>query len=639
MLRGLRTASTGWIGKTIMAVVVGVLVIAFAAWGIGDIFRGYSRANVATVGSSTITPDQFRQLYQNKLNELSLRLQRPIPPDQARAFGLDRQVLGQWVQDAALDQLARDMRLGMSDTDLKRIITDDPSFKGPGGQFDPDRFRAILQRIGQSEQAYVAETRRETLRRQITGTLSTDMKAPNAATEAVNRYANEQRDAEYVVLTRAIAGDIPPPAPDVLAKYFEQRKVLFRAPEYRKATLLALTPDAIAATIEIAPAEVKEFYDKNIARFSVAEKRQIQQIIFQDKDEAHKAADRLAGGLSFDDLAKERKLGEKDIDLGLLSKNQIADQKVAEAAFSLPVGQASGAIDGAFGSTIVRVTKIEPGSSKPFAEVEGDIKKALATERAKEQVRKLRDKVDEEVGGGAHLDEIAKKLNIPYQAIEAVDRSGRGPDGKPVALPKGVDVLDGVFSTEVGLENDSLQTQDGGLVWYELVAVTPAHDRKLDEVKAEVEARWRDDETMARLTAKAQELSDKINKDGAKLADLAAADKLPVENTKWLKRNDTPAGLPVNAMSVLFNARKGSAVSSEAKDPIERIVMVITDVTVPAFDPASPDAKKLADALRDAMINDLYSQFMGRVEADLKVEIDQAALAQALGAKSDQQQQ
>jgi peptidyl-prolyl cis-trans isomerase D len=639
MLRGLRTASTGWVGKTIMAIVVGVLVVAFAAWGIGDIFRGYTRSYVAVVGASSITPDQFRQLYQNKLNELSLRLQRPIPPDQARAFGLDRQVLGQWVQDAALDQLARDMRLGFSDDDLKRIITDDPSFQGPGGRFDADRFRAILQRIGQSEQGYVAETRRETLRRQITGTLSADLKAPNAATEVLNRFQNEQRDADYVVLSRAVAGDIPPPAPDVLAKYFEQRKVLFRAPEYRKATVLALTPEAIASTMEISPAEVKEFYDKNIARFSVPEKRQIQQIIFQDKDEAHKAADRLAGGLSFDDLAKERKLSDKDINLGLLPKNQIADQKVAEAVFALPVGQASGAIDGAFGSTIVRVAKIEPGSSKAFAEVEADIKKGLATERAKEQVRKLRDKVDEEVGGGAHLDEIAKKLNIPFQAIEAVDRSGRAPDGKPVELPKGVDVLDGIFATEVGLENDALQTQDGGMVWYELVAVTPSRDRTLDEVKGEVEKRWHDDETMARLTAKAQEITDKINKDGAKLADLAAADKLTVENTKWLKRNDTPAALPTNAMSVLFNARKGSAVSAEGKDPVERIVMVITDVTVPTFDPASPDAKKLGDVLRDSMVNDLYSQFMRRVESDLSVTYDDAALAQALGNNPNPQQQ
>jgi peptidyl-prolyl cis-trans isomerase D len=521
---------------------------------------------------------------------------------------------------------------------VAKMITEDPSFRGAGGQFDADRFRAILQQIGQTEQSYVAETRRETVRRQITGTLGTDLKVPNAATEAIARYQNEQRDADYVVLTRAIAGDIPPPAPDVLAKYFEQRKVLFRAPEYRKATVLALTPDVIAATIEIAPAEVKEFYDKNVARFSVPEKRQVQQILFQDKDEAHKAADRLATGLSFDDLAKERKLSEKDIDLGLVPKAAIADQKVADAAFALAPNQASGAIDGLFGSTIVRVTKIEPGSTKPFSEMEGEIKKGLALERAKAEIRKLRDKVDEEVGGGARLDEIARKLNIPYQAIDAVDRSGRGPDGKPVDLPKGVDVLDGIFSAEVGLENDVLQTPDGGLVWYDLVAVTPSRDRPLDEVKDQVEARWREDETMARLTAKAQEMTDKINKDGAKLADLAAADKLTVANTKWLKRNDTPAGLTANAVSVMFNAKKGSAVSSEGKDPLERIVMVVTDVTVPTFDPASPDAKKLGDTLRDSMVNDLYQQFMGRLESDLKVEVDQAALAQALGTSPNQPQ-
>jgi peptidyl-prolyl cis-trans isomerase D len=621
-----------------MGLVVGVLVIAFAAWGVGDIFRGSSRVNVATVGSASISGDQFRQLYQKKLQEFSVRVRRPITPEQARAFGFDRQVLSEWVQDAALDQLVRDLRLGMADADVAKAITDDPSFKGPGGGFDNDRFRSYLQTVGQSEAGYVAEVRREVLRRQVTGTLGTDFKVPVASTEAISRYLNEQRDAEYVVLTRALVGEIAPPAPDVLAKYFEQRKALFNAPEYRKATVLALTPETVGATIEIAPNEVKEFYDKNITRFSVAEKRQLQQIIFQDKDEAHKAADRLAGGLSFDDLVKEKKLGDKDIELGLLAKNVIADQKVAEAAFALPVGQASGAIDGPFGSIIVRVTKIEPGSTKPFAEVEGEIKKVLAAERAKGEIRKLRDKVDEEVGGGARLDEIAKKLNLPLQTIEAVDRSGRGPDGKEVGLPKGVNVIDGIFSADVGLENDALQTSDGGLVWYDLLAVTPSRPRTLEEVKGEVEARWREDETVARLTAKGQEMSDKINKDGAKLADLAAADKLTVENTKWVKRSDTPAGLPSNAMIVLFGAKKGSAVLSEGKDPVERILMVVTDVTAPTFDPNSPDTKKLADNLRDSMINDLYAQFVGRLETDLKVEVDQAALAQALGNNPNQQQ-
>src|SRR5262249_54649273 len=158
--------------------------------------------------------------------------------------------------------------------------------KGPGGRFDSDRFRMYLQTVGQSEAGYVAEIRREVLRRQVTGTLGTEFKVPAAATEAINRYINEQRDAEYVVLTRAAAGDIPPPPPGVLPKYCEQRKALSGAREYRKAPGRALPPEALGATIEVAPAEVKEYYDKNIARFSVPEKRQLQQIIFQDKDEA-----------------------------------------------------------------------------------------------------------------------------------------------------------------------------------------------------------------------------------------------------------------------------------------------------------------------------------------------------------------
>jgi peptidyl-prolyl cis-trans isomerase D len=635
MLRGLRTASSGWLGKTIMAAVVGFLVISFGIWGIGDIFRNYTVSAVATVGSSKITVEQFRQLYQTKLEQISRQLRRPLPPEQARAFGLDRQVLGQWMQDAALDQVAQRMHLGISDAEVVRRITEDPSFKTPAGQFDPARFQAILQQIGYTEQSYLAEQRRETLRRQITSTLAGDLQAPKAATEAINRYTAEQRDADYVVLTRAQAGDIPPPAADVLAKYYDERKVLFRAPEYRKVTILALTPDEVAHTIEIGDADAKTYYDQNTNKYSVPEKRQIRQIVFPSQDEAHKAAERIAGGASFEDIAKERKLTDQDIDLGTIAKTALADPKVADAAFSLAAGQTSGAIDGAFGSVIVHVVKVEPGSIRPFEEVAGDIKKTLALERAGAEIRKLRDKVDDEMGGGARLEDIGKKLNLAYRTIDAIDRSGRGPDGKPVELVKGVDLLDGIFSADVGVENDALQTQDGGIVWYDLVAVTPSRERPLDEVKDQVEARWRDDEVVARLNAKAKEMVDKI-KGGTSLADLAAAEKVKVESAKGIKRSDTKGPLPANAVAALFTTDKGAAGSADGKETTERIVFVVTDVTIPAFDPASADAKRIGDALRDAMANDLYSQFVAQAESQVGISVDQGALNQALGATSPQ---
>ena len=618
-----------------MSICVGLLVIAFGYWGIGDIFRsGFAPSALATVGSARMTTEEFRQLYNNRLQLVSRQLRQPISPDQARALGFDRQVLAQWMQESALDQAARNMRLGISDAEVTKRITDDPAFHVPGGAFDRTVFQDMIQQQGLSEQGYIAQQRRDFVRRQITSTLTGNVAPSNATLEAITRYQNEQRDTDYVVLTRAQAGDIPPPAPDVLAKYFDEHKLLFRAPEYRKATILALLPEDMARTIEISADDAKAFYDKNAARFSVPEKRQVAQLLFTDKEEAHKVADRLAGGLSWDDLAKEPE--HKPIELGLIQKTAIADGKVADAAFSLAQGQTSGAIDGVFGSVIVHVAKIEPGSSKTFAEVEADIKKGLALQRANEEIRKLRDKVDEELGGGTPLDEIAKKLKIPDQNIEAIDRSGRDPAGKPVDLPKGVDVVDGIFSADVGIENDALRTKDGGSVWYELVAVTPSRERTLDEVKDRVEARWRDDQVVARLDAKAKEMVDKL-KGGAKLDELAAADKLKVQHTPWLKRADKPAGFPADAMAALFRTPKGAAASAQGNEPTERIVFVVKDVTVPAFDPATTDAKRIAENLRTAMAEDLYEQYITRVQTDVGVTINQKSLDDALGGNQQQQ--
>jgi peptidyl-prolyl cis-trans isomerase D len=637
MLRGLRNASSGWLGKSIMAVVVLFLVISFGIWGIGDIFRGYTQGALVTVGDSRMSADQFRTLFNNQLQALSRQVRRPISPEQARVFGIDRQVLSEWIQNAALDQYVRGLRLGIPEADIIQQVTEDPRFRIPGGQFNAAQFRQLLQDNGLSEQGYIADQRRDTVRRQLLATLAANLTPPTAQVEAFNRFQNEQRDAEFIVLTPAQAGDIPPPSPEVLAKYFEERKVLFRAPEFRKATVLAITPDTVAPAIQIADADVKAAYDLNPNLFGSPEKRDVQQIVFFDKDEAHKAAERLAAGTSFDDLIKDPAIKDRFKDLGLVAKLQLPDEKVAEAAFSLQAGQVSGAIDGLYNSTIVRVTKIEPGNMKSFNDVQAEIKQNLALQRARAEISKLRDKVEEQIGSGTPLDQIAASLKLPLLTIEAVDRSGRGPDGKPVTLPKGADVVGGIFATDVNVENDALTTQDGGVIWYNVDAVTPSRDRTLDEVKDQVTTRWHDEQVIERLNAKAKELLEKL-KGGAKLADLAAAEKVPVEKTTWLKRRGDSQGLPPNAVQVLFATPKGEAAVADGKQPTERIILVVNNITVPNFSPTAPETKQLSDAVRDSLTNDIFAQFIAKIESDLKVSIDQAQLTQALGGNSPQQQ-
>src|SRR5271167_2536352 len=127
MLRGLRKASSNWLGKTIMAVVMGVLIVSFGIWGIADIFRGFGQSTLATVGHTEISINEFRRLYTEKLQQIGRQFGRPLTMDQARAFGLDRQMLQQTIAEAALDEQARRLGLGQSDEETRRIILADPN--------------------------------------------------------------------------------------------------------------------------------------------------------------------------------------------------------------------------------------------------------------------------------------------------------------------------------------------------------------------------------------------------------------------------------------------------------------------------------------------------------------------------------
>ncbi|MFA6266150.1 MAG: peptidylprolyl isomerase, partial [Pseudolabrys sp.] len=333
MLRGIHKATSTWLGKAIMGTVMGFLILSFAVWGIGDIFRGFGANSVAKVGGTEITIEQFRQYYTDKLQQLSQQLRRPITPDQARGLGLDQRFLGQMIAETSLDEEARTMRLGLSDKSIAERVMADPNFKGLNGQFDRGRFEQIIRNAGYSEQRYVAEQRNVLLRRQIAQTVSGELTVPQTMLDAVNRYQNERRAVEYVLLSAAQAGNIPPPSDDELAKYFEARKVTFRAPEFRKVTLLSLTPAALAKADAVPDADAKAFYDQRKDSFGTPEKRDVRQIVFPNAEDAAAAHDKIAKGASFDDIVKDRGLKATDTDLGVVTKRDIIDPAVGDAAF------------------------------------------------------------------------------------------------------------------------------------------------------------------------------------------------------------------------------------------------------------------------------------------------------------------
>ena len=241
----MRKASSNWLGKIIMATVMGVLIVSFGIWGIADIFRGFGQSTLAKVGRTEISAEQFRRIYTDRVQQLGRQFRRPISSDQARALGFDRQVLQQTIAETTLDEEARRLGLGQSNEDTLKLIMDDPDFRGVNGAFDPQRFQSVLRQIGYSEQRFLAEQRRIALRRQIAGSIATGLEPSKVQLEAMARFQNEQRSIEYVKLGAAQAGTIDPPSTEALASYFDERKTLFRAPEYRKISFVAVTPEEI----------------------------------------------------------------------------------------------------------------------------------------------------------------------------------------------------------------------------------------------------------------------------------------------------------------------------------------------------------------------------------------------------------
>ena len=316
MLRGIRKASENWLGRILMGVVLTVLAGSFAVWGINDIFQGYGSAYLAKIGDTEIQQDQFSQAYNERLQQLGQQLGRPVPPEQAAALGIDRQVLAQLVAQAGLDQLASRMRIGVPTSDIVKQVLADPHFQTPTGQFDRAQFQNFLQSIGFSEQRYFDELRRTIPRREITDAVSGGISVPKTYLDAVNQYQNQQRSIQYIALGPEQAGDIPKPTPEELNKYFSDRKILFRAPEYRKVVTVVVTPAEVAKTITVSDADAKKRYDDNLKQYQTPERRHIEQIVFPDMAQAQAASTRLKSGIKFDALATERGLKASDVDLG-----------------------------------------------------------------------------------------------------------------------------------------------------------------------------------------------------------------------------------------------------------------------------------------------------------------------------------
>ena len=286
----------------------------------------------------------------------------------------------------------------------------------------------------------------------------------------------------------------------------------------------------------------------------------MRQIAFPNAEDAAAARERISKGASFDDIAKDRGMKASDTDLGMVAKADIIDPAVADAAFALKPGETSAAGQGPVRHRVVAGRQDRSRARKRrTSRSPTQIKHEIAESRVKTEIGNLRDKIEDERAAGSTLAEIAKKLGLKAITIEAVDRSGRGPDGKPVTgLPQTPNVVSAAFASDVGVDTDALQLPNGGYLYFDVTGVTPSRERPLEEVKDQVAARWRDDEIAKRLQAKADDLVGKL-KAGTPFTQVASEAGLKVETAADLQRGKQGGFVPAKVVEAVFRTPKGVA--------------------------------------------------------------------------------
>ena len=242
----------------------------------------------------------------------------------------------------------------------------------------------------------------------------------------------------------------------------------------------------------------------------------------------------------------------------------------------------------------------------------------------------LHDSIEDLRAGARPLAEIAREKKLPLVTVPAVGRTGLDPAGKPVeGLPERTALLDALFKSDVGVDNEPLRTPGGGYVWYEVTGIQPARDRTLAEVRDQVAAQWRSEEVARRLTERARSLVERLDK-GETMEALAAELGLEAKTSTDLARGVAKDGLSVDVVARLFATPVGKAASVPSGDA-GRVVYKATAAVVPPLVTSTREAASMEEQLRTLIGNDLLSQYVAQLQKEIGVAIDQQALRRAVG--------
>ncbi len=598
-------------------IILGLLVLALAGFGI-DSFGGSVRT-VGKVGDREIRVNDYFRALQNEIRVTGEIMGTPLTFQEAQRMGLDRQVLGQLVTRAAIENEALQVGVSAGDDRVREELLAVPAFRNTDGSFNREAYRFTLQQQGLSEREFEEQLRFDLAREILQAAVIAAAPAPPALVDTLFDWTHERRAFTVVRLDRrALPSPLPTVTDEELRALYDANPEDYTLPEARRITYAWLTPAMLIDTVEVDEQSLREAYDARADEFIQPERRLVDRLVFPDMTAAQAARDRLdADEVDFDALVAERGFTIEDVDLGDITRAQL-DAEVGAAVFGLEAPGVVGPFVTGFGPALFRMNAVLAEQVTSFEEALPFLRDELAQDRAMRVIADQFDLFEDLLAGGATLEQLADETEMRLGQIDLRPATRDGIAGYEAFRAAAARAREGGFPALEALE-------DGGIFALRLDEIVPPQLQPFDAVTDQLIEDWVRTETEARLMA-----------EGERLAVLLAAGAdpddfgLPVEVIADARRESAYPGVPRAVVAAAFDLAPGETRVLADRSGDAAVVNLIRLDEVIRPDPDSDEARRnraaIADQLRSGMQQDLFTAFTVYLEQAYPIEINEQAI-------------
>ncbi len=592
-------------------ILIGMIIAGFGGWQVTN-FSGGVRS-IGSVGEREISVNEYAIALNAELAAFSQRMGQPVSLAVASTMGLDSQVRGQLVRNAALDNQATHIGLSVGNDRVAREVTSIPAFQGTDGKFSADAYRFALERNNLTVQDFETRLRDDLARQLLTGAVAGGFAAPAGLTDTLFAYTAERRGYTVLRLTEAdLPAPIPAPTDKQLKAFYDAEIARFILPEARRITYAALLPADLAPTLEVDPELIRKTYEERIDSFVQPERRLVERLVFPDQATADAAKASLDAGKTFDDLVKDRGLTLTDVDLGDVTKAELG--AAGDGVFALAEPGVTGVLPTDLGPAIFRMNGILSASEIPYDTAAEGLRQELAADAARRAIADRREQIDDALAGGATLEELAKTEGMTLATIDLREASDEPIAGYPAFREAAMAAGEGDYPEVIDLD-------DGGIAALQFVETVPAAPIPFETAKPDVVLAWTAAETAKALSARAIAIKSEVE-GGTSLSTYGILDVTP-----RAARDSYVDGAPADMMQQVFQMAPGDVRVVEGPG----FIGVLRLDTVEPADPANAEVAPLREAIaaqaEAALAQDALALFTQSLVNGAGVRLDEAAIA------------